>query len=268
MTAAPSYSFIIPLSGIICEFFSFSAIIEIGDIHDFSSFSNELSSGFLVSMFYCCFVFKQTSCFLHSKPSPFGGKTWQMIVITCTRGCARPFRPNTDASNYGHWTSQVTPFTCALKELIEGCFQTASIMLRKHSVRPGHVLPCRGRIAAAIFPALFRSWKSMDSKPVTKFKVLLIQFAIYTQREIDDKSLVEGGYSWSALSIWMDFIPMKGTYSVLKTFITCLTTTKWKWLLGRKGMLCSPNEWQSSFCSQHKTPVPKRTPDLCRSLQH
>lgn len=60
MTAATSYTFIIPLFGIICEFFSFSAIIEIGDTHDFSSFSTKLSSGILVSMFYCCFV-----CFLN-----------------------------------------------------------------------------------------------------------------------------------------------------------------------------------------------------------
>ena len=39
MTAAASYSFIIPLSGIIWEFFSFSTVIEIGDIHDLSDLS-------------------------------------------------------------------------------------------------------------------------------------------------------------------------------------------------------------------------------------
>lgn len=91
-------SFITPLSRITWEFFSFSAIIEIGDIHDLSGFS--------------CWAIRVVA-FCQSCITDLGfltqwGKSiwrWEMrtsFANTCTRSCTSPFRPNTDASNGGH----------------------------------------------------------------------------------------------------------------------------------------------------------------------
>lgn len=146
MTAATPYSFIIPLSRIIWEFFSFSTIIEIGDIRDLSGFSY-----WAVRVGAFCQSFVTDLGFLTQQWKSIW--RWEMktnFANTRTRSCASSFRPPMNASNGGDWMTRVTPSTYAVELLIEGHYQTVFQSCWKNI--QSILATGRGRIAAVAFP--------------------------------------------------------------------------------------------------------------------